>query len=81
MSEGSQAAATTAVDRILEHNRAYVARTPAREFPPAEQMRLAVVACYDPRLDALLWPAASAGTGRDGLRRMSPASSVMFAER
>ena len=57
MSEGSQAAATTAVDRILEHNRAYVARTPAREFPPAEQMRLAVVACYDPRLDALLWPA------------------------
>ena len=57
MSDGSQAAATTAVDRILEHNRAYVARTPAREFPPAEQKRLAVVACYDPRLDVLLWPA------------------------
>ena len=57
MSEGSQAAATTAVDRILEHNRAYVAAMPTREFPPAEQKRLAVVACYDPRLDVLLWPA------------------------
>ncbi|HEX5043771.1 MAG TPA: carbonic anhydrase [Candidatus Polarisedimenticolaceae bacterium] len=57
MSDGSQAASTSAVDRILEHNRAHVARTPAREFPPAEQRRLAVVACYDPRLDVLLWPA------------------------
>jgi carbonic anhydrase len=45
------------VDRILEHNRAYVARTPAREFPAVEQKSLAVVACYDPRLNELLLPA------------------------
>jgi carbonic anhydrase len=57
MPEVSQASAGTAVDRILEHNRAYVARTAARDFPPVEVKRLAVVACYDPRLNQLLLPA------------------------
>jgi carbonic anhydrase len=57
MPELSQASAGTAVDRILQHNRAYVARTAARDFPPVEAKRLAVVACYDPRLNPLLLPA------------------------
>src|SRR5262245_28793304 len=73
MPDGSQAAATTAVDRILEHNRAFVARTAAREFPPAEQKRLAVVACYDPRLDVLLWPALGLTPGEAFMLRTAGA--------
>lgn len=54
MSQIPQAPAGTALDRILAHNRAFTATRPARELPLVEPRRLAVVACYDPRLDALL---------------------------
>jgi len=41
-------------DRILTHNRDFVARRAAAPLPGAVNLPLAVVACYDPRLDALL---------------------------
>jgi carbonic anhydrase len=45
------------VDDILERNRAFVrGRAPARLAPP-EAVPVAVLACYDPRLDVLLGPA------------------------
>ncbi len=45
---------TMHLDRILEHNRGFVrGRSPA-PLQPLEKVELAVVACYDPRLDALL---------------------------
>jgi carbonic anhydrase len=42
------------LDRILEHNRAFVGGREARPLPPVETLPLAVVACYDPRLDTLI---------------------------
>ena len=43
--------------RILDRNRAYASSREVRPLPPVEPRRLAVVACYDPRLDELLLPA------------------------
>jgi hypothetical protein len=49
------------IEDILKRNRAFVdGRTP-KPLPPAEAVSLAIVACYDPRLDPLLRPAT---TGR-----------------
>lgn len=45
------------LDGILEHNRGFVRGRTVSPLPPPETLRLAVVACYDPRLDAIL-PAA-----------------------
>ncbi|HKQ60628.1 MAG TPA: carbonic anhydrase [Candidatus Polarisedimenticolaceae bacterium] len=42
------------LDGMLEHNRRYVAGRESRPLPPVETLKLAVVACYDPRLDSLL---------------------------
>jgi carbonic anhydrase len=42
------------IEAILEHNRAGAGRRPAGLFPEAPTLTLAVVACYDPRLDPLL---------------------------
>jgi len=43
-----------ALHGVLERNRAFVRSREAQPFPPAPTLRLAVVACYDPRLDDLL---------------------------
>jgi len=45
------------LDRILEHNRSFVLGRAARPLAAPETLSLAIVACYDPRLDELL-PAA-----------------------
>jgi carbonic anhydrase len=42
------------LDGILDHNRGFVHGRDARPLPPPETLRLAVIACYDPRLDRLL---------------------------
>ncbi len=51
------------LDRILERNREYARGREVRPLPPPEVVRLALVACYDPRLDALLLPALGLGPG------------------
>lgn len=51
------------LEQILERNRNYVAGREARPFPPVETLQLAVVACYDPRLDSLLLPALGLASG------------------
>jgi carbonic anhydrase len=45
------------LDGILENNRRFVTGREPRPLPPPETLRLAVVGCYDPRLDPIL-PAA-----------------------
>lgn len=45
------------LDAILDHNRGFVRGRDARPLPPPATLHLAVIACYDPRLDTLL-PAA-----------------------
>jgi carbonic anhydrase len=45
------------LDGILDHNRGFVRGRDARPLPAPETLPLAVIACYDPRLDTLL-PAA-----------------------
>lgn len=45
------------LDELLQRNRAFVAGRTATPLPAAEAIPLAVVACYDPRLDPLLRPA------------------------
>ena len=42
------------LQEVLDHNRDYVAGRIASPLPAAGQLPLAVVACYDPRLDGLL---------------------------
>lgn len=41
----------SAIDELLEHNRAYVARHGHRELPTRPQLHLAVLTCMDSRLD------------------------------
>jgi len=60
-------------DRILERNRAYVAGRAARPLPEVQPIRLAVVACYDPRLDDLLLPALGLTHGEAFLFRSAGA--------
>ncbi len=45
------------IDDLLERNRAFVAHHPAKPLPTAHAHRMAVLACFDPRLDTLLRPA------------------------
>jgi carbonic anhydrase len=42
------------LDRILEHNRSFTAGRSPAPLSALEKVELAVVACYDPRLDTLL---------------------------
>lgn len=42
------------LDGILDHNRGFVRGRDARPLPAPETRQLAVIACYDPRLDRLL---------------------------
>jgi len=48
---------------VLERNRAFVQGRAARPLPPPESVPLVVIACYDPRLDALLRPALGLDDG------------------
>lgn len=52
------------IDDILEHNRGFVRTRSARALPPADKVDLAIVACYDPRLDELLLPALGLAPGQ-----------------
>ncbi len=52
------------LDEILARNRDFVHDRKARPLPAADKVDLAVVACYDPRLDELLLPALGLGPGR-----------------
>ena len=61
------------LDAIVERNRAFVAGRAAQPLPPVEQLRLAVVACYDPRLDALFQPALGYSPGKTFLFRTAGA--------
>jgi carbonic anhydrase len=42
------------LDAILERNRAYLHRRERRPWPAIPKVQLAVVACYDPRLDEMI---------------------------
>ena len=52
------------LDEILERNRAFVRGRTAAPLQPPEDVPLAVLACYDPRLDGILGPALGLETGR-----------------
>lgn len=60
-------------DELSEKNRAWAAGRAAQPLPPAEAVRLAVVACYDPRLDPLLRPALGLAEGQGFLFRSAGA--------
>ncbi len=69
-------------ETLLERNRAFVKDRAARPLPPAENLALAVVACYDPRLDDLLRPALGIAPGsafliRTGGALVQPGSSSL----
>lgn len=79
---GTQTTQSALLGRVLERNRAFVAGREARPLPPAETLQLAVVACYDPRLDPLLVPALGLDAGRTFLFRsagalVQPAGATM----
>jgi carbonic anhydrase len=61
------------VDDILERNRAWVRGRNPQPLPPIETKRLAVVGCYDPRLDPLLLPALGLAAGDAFLLRSAGA--------
>ena len=61
------------LDEVLQRNRQFVAgRAPAPLGPP-ETIRLAVLACYDPRLDPLIRPALGLAPGEGFLLRTAGA--------
>ena len=61
------------VDDILERNRGWVRGRNPQPLPPVETKRLAVVGCYDPRLDPLLLPALGLAPGEAFLLRSAGA--------
>lgn len=70
------------LDDLLTSNRQYVGRREATPLPPLAEVPLAVVACYDPRLDSILRPALGLGEGEGFLFRapgalVRPASSLL----
>jgi carbonic anhydrase len=70
------------IDDILERNRGWVRGRQPKPLPPVASMRLAVVACYDPRLDPLLLPALGLEPGQAFLLRsagalLQPGSNTM----
>ncbi|MCP3961774.1 MAG: carbonic anhydrase [bacterium] len=62
------------IDDLLKRNAAFVEGRAARPLPRAEQVPLAVVACYDPRLDALLRPALGLAEGEGFMLRTAGAA-------
>lgn len=70
------------LEAILEQNRGFVRGREARPLPPPDSMQLAIVACYDPRLDALLPAALGIAAGEAFLLRsagalLQPGSSAL----
>ncbi len=63
----------TFLDAIVERNKAFVARRAAQPLAALEPLHLAVVACYDPRLDALFQPALGYEPGKTFLFRTAGA--------
>lgn len=61
------------VDDILERNRDWVRGRKPQPLPPVATLRLAVVGCYDPRLDRLLLPALGLEPGEAFLLRSAGA--------
>jgi carbonic anhydrase len=61
------------VDDILARNRDWVRGREPAALPPVHPLRLAVVACYDPRLDSLLLPALGLAEGDAFLLRSAGA--------
>jgi len=68
-----QGATATFLDAIVERNRTFVLGRAAQPLAPLETLRIAIVACYDPRLDALFQPALGYVTGRTFLFRTAGA--------
>jgi len=52
------------LDGILEHNRSFVRGREPRPLPAAEALRIAVIACYDPRLCEMIPSALGIEPGR-----------------
>src|SRR5688572_7045242 len=61
------------LDDIFERNRGWVRGRKPQPLPPVSTMRLAVVGCYDPRLDPLLLPALGLEPGDAFLLRSAGA--------
>ena len=61
------------VEEILARNRAYVLGRAPRPLAPPSQIDLAVITCYDPRLDELLHPALGLEEGKAFLIRTAGA--------
>ncbi len=61
------------LDDLLERNRAYAGGRKSEPLPPAEAISLAVVGCFDPRLDAMLRPALGLGEGEGFMLRTAGA--------
>jgi len=61
------------LDAILERNKEFVRGRAPRPLPPPEAVPIAVVGCYDPRLDDLLRPALGLSPGEAILLRAAGA--------
>ncbi len=61
------------IDDLLKRNRAFVKGRAPKPLPAAETVSLAIVACFDPRLDALLRPALGLGEGEGFIIRTAGA--------
>ena len=59
------------LEEILRRNRNYSQARPPRPLPPPQSESLAVIACYDPRLDGMLRPALGLGES-EGLLLRTP---------
>ena len=57
------------LEEILRRNRNYRQARPPRPLPPPQSESLAVIACYDPRLDGMLRPALGLGESEGLLLR------------
>src|SRR5262245_35412650 len=66
------------LDEVLKRNREFVRGRESRPLPAVETIPLAVVACYDPRLDALIWP--SLGLLPGGAFLLRTAGALVQAE-
>ena len=73
--KGGQIVSATFLDAIVERNKAFVAGRAARPLPALEPLRLAIVGCYDPRLDPLFQPALGYAPGKTFLFRTAGAST------
>ncbi len=61
------------IDDLLERNRTFVQGRRPQPLPAAESVSLAIVACFDPRLDALLRPALGLRDGEGFMLRTAGA--------